>query len=367
MKNKLKKSLKFFVISLFLVGLVFSVIIVFDEFDNQVVSKFVKNESLETIKTEWQGTPVDQKDRFVNQEYPFLPKTLSLLQWQLGTNPQAVEKQNDLERLNVLDPTEFLNSDEDGILWLGHASVLVRLNGVNILLDPIFGELPLVKRYADVPSPIDSLKKVDYVLISHDHRDHCDEDTIRKIAEKFPKAKFLVGLGMEDILNEWKTPTNEVETAGWFQQFENSTNEVKIYFLPVRHWSRRGIFDTNKRIWGGFVIQSKDKSIYFGGDSGYGVQYKELAENFPNLDYFVIGIGAYSPRWIMEPNHNSPDDALKAFIDSKAKTLIPVHYGTFDLSDEPPSEPLRLLKESAEKENLADKIKILQINESLKF
>src|SRR5207244_5517059 len=106
------------------------------------------------------------------------------------------------------------------------------------------------KRYVEVPSPIDKLKKVDYVLISHDHRDHCDEETIRQLARKFPNAKFLAGLGMEDILNLWKTPTNKVETAGWFQAFETESTDLKIYFLPVRHWGRRGIFDTNKRIWG---------------------------------------------------------------------------------------------------------------------
>lgn len=344
-----------------------SLIFIFDEIDKQVISKHVKNDKLPTIKTDWPGTPKDEKDRFVNQESPFLPKTRDLLKWKLGGNPQAEEKRNDTARLQVLDPTAFLNGDRDGILWLGHASVFLRLNGKNILLDPIFGNLPFVKRFVDVPSPLDKLKKVDYILISHDHRDHCDEETLRQLAQKFPNAKFLAGLGMEDILNEWKTPSNEVETAGWFQKFDNKTDDVRIYFLPVRHWSRRGLFDTNQRLWGGFVIESEKTTVYFGGDSGYGIQYAQLAQSFPKIDYFIVGIGAYSPRWIMEPNHNSPDDAVKAFLDSKSGTLVPVHYGTFDLSDEPPNEPLKLLRESAAKNNVAGKIRVLQINESLNF
>lgn len=132
----------------------------------------------------------------------------------------------------------------------------------------------------------------------------------------------------------------------------------------MRHWARRGLFDMNKRLWGGFVIQSESATIYFGGDSGYGRHYKEVGELFPETDYFLIGIGAYEPRWFMEANHNSPGDAIKAFQDSGAKMMIPMHFGRFDLSDEPPSEPLRALMEEAGNLGLTDKIKVLTINES---
>ncbi len=193
-----------------------------------------------------------------------------------------------------------------------------------------------------------------------------DGASLREIAQKFPDAEFLGGLGMEDILGEWKTASNEVQTAGWFQEFQTS-EDVKIAYVPVRHWCRRGLTDFNKRLWGGFVISGAGKKIYFGGDSGYGSHYKETAEVFPDIDYFLIGIGAYEPRWFMEANHNNPADAVQGFLDAKAKTLVPMHYGTFDLSDEPPSQPLKLLKQEAEKNGASDNVRPITIGESINF
>ncbi len=367
MKKRRLKTLK---IGAFLVSVLFigaAAVVLLNELDKSVIANYTKNENLCTVKAVWNGTPVDEKGRFVNAEFPFLSRTVDLLKWQLSGNPQKAEKQNDTARLEIRDPTEFLNNSKDGVLWLGHATVFVRLNGVDILIDPVFGKPSLVKTFTSFPSPLDKIKRVDYVLISHDHRDHCDENSIKQTAEKFPEAEILGGLGMEDLFNEWKTPTNKIQTAGWYQQFALPDERLKITFLPARHWARRGLFDMNKRLWGAFALEGAGKTVYFGGDSGYGSHYKELAEVFPKIDYFVVGIGAYSPRWFMKPNHNSPEDAFQAFVDSKAHTLIPMHYGTFDLSDEPPNEPLRLLKEAAEKSGAIDKIKVLSIGGSLDF
>jgi L-ascorbate metabolism protein UlaG (beta-lactamase superfamily) len=354
------------------VGLILTVAVVLtsafvlERIDEAVVIKYVQNENLKTLRAGWQGVPVDRKGRFVNHEHPFLPSTVDLLKWQLGEKPLKEAKKNDTARLEVKDPTEFLNSERDGILWLGHASVFIRLNGKTILVDPVFGTPSFVSRFTEVPNPLEKIKQVDYVLVSHDHRDHCDETTLREIAKKFPNAKFLAGLGMEDLFNAWKTPSNEVETAGWFQEFRTSES-VKIAYVPVRHWCRRGLTDTNMRLWGGFVISGAGKKIYFGGDSGFGSHYRETAEVFGEIDYFIIGIGAYEPRWFMKANHNNPADAFQAFLDARGKTLVPMHYGTFDLSDEPPSEPLRLLKEEAQKQNLSERVKPLAINEGFYF
>jgi L-ascorbate metabolism protein UlaG (beta-lactamase superfamily) len=204
-------------------------------------------------------------------------------------------------------------------------------------------------------------------LLSHDHRDHADEDSIRAIAEKFPQARFYGGLRMEELLKDWITPTNEVQTAGWFQQFDLPDDALKITFLPVRHWCKRGIFDTNHILWGGYVIEGAGKTIYFSGDSGFGSHYRETAASFPQIDYFLIGIGAYKPRWMMEENHNSPEEAVRAFTEANGKTLVPMHYGRFDMADEPPSEPLKLLNAEAQRLNLSDKIKPLKLNEGFYF
>jgi L-ascorbate metabolism protein UlaG (beta-lactamase superfamily) len=355
-----------------LVGLVLTIAValtsafVLEKIDKAVIVKYAKNEDLRTLREGWQGVPVDEKDRFVNHEHPFLPSTVELLKWQFGEKPFKQEKQNDAARLEVKDPTEFLNSDRDGILWLGHASVYIRLNGRAILIDPVFGNPRFITRFVEVPNPLEKIKRLDYVLVSHDHRDHCDENTLRAVARKFPNARIFAGLRMDDLLNDWKTATNEVETAGWFQEF--TTDEaVKIAYVPVRHWCRRGLFDTNERLWGGFVISGAGKKIYFGGDSGFGSHYRETADVFGPIDYFIIGIGAYEPRWFMKANHNNPADAFQAFTDARGKTLVPMHYGTFDLSDEPPSQPLRLLMEEAARQNMSDRLKPLAINEGFYF
>jgi L-ascorbate metabolism protein UlaG (beta-lactamase superfamily) len=366
MKRRLLKFIKIAaLITLVLIGAL-SAIIFLSEQDEAVIKNYVNDESLAIIKAGWRGTPFDEKGRFVNVEFPFLPKVSDMLRWQLGARPQKEEKRADTERLAIKDPTGFLNSEADGMLWFGHASFLIRLSGVNILLDPVFGEPKFITRLITPASPLKKLRKVDYILISHDHRDHCDEATIEQLTSKFPDAKIIVGLRMNELLDDWKSPETEIQTVGWYQQFETDPR-VKISFLPVRHWSRRGLFDTNWRLWGGFVIEGAGKTVYFSGDSGYGSHYAELAELFPKIDYFIVGIGAYQPNWFMRANHNSPSEAFQGFLDSKADALVPMHFGRFDLSDEPPSEPLRLLKEKAAEANVSGKIKNLQINESISF
>lgn len=334
--------------------------------DKQIFSGFRRNDSLQTIRADWRGTPIDQRGRFINDEFPFLPKTRDLLKWKLGTNRFAGDKAKDTGRLDVLDPDGFLSSDKDGLIWLGHATFLIRLDGTAIITDPVFGSLPLVDRYVEVRSPLEKIRKIDYVLLSHDHRDHADEASVRSIMERFPNAIILAGIGSEELLNSWASGTGRNNTAGWFQRFE-TTGPVEIHFVPVRHWARRGIFDTNRRLWGGFVIKGRNTSIYFGGDSGYGRHYQETGELFPLIDVALIGIGAYEPRWFMEPNHNSPADVIKAFRDLGARTLVPMHYGTFDLSDEPPSQPLQFLRSEAEAAGKSNKVRALAINEAIEF
>ena len=338
-----------------------------DQITEVKIVRYTSNDKLDTVKPGWPGTPVDEDENFVNYEHPFVPRLTDLVRWRLSGNPFKDDKKNDTRRIEVGDPSVFLASNDDGILWLGHASFFIRLDGVNFLLDPIFGEPPFLKRYVDVPTPLPMIRHVDYVLLSHDHRDHTDETTLKQIVEKFPEAIFIGGLEMHDILTDWKTPTNQVGTGGWFQKFDLPDGVPQVIFVPVRHWARRGLFDRNKRLWGGYVIKGHSTSIYFGGDSGYGRHYKDVAEVFPTIDYFLIGIGAYEPRWFMEPNHNSPSDALNAFADLGAKTFIPMHFGTFDLSDEPPSAPLRELMKGAAENGLTDRIKVLNINESLEL
>src|SRR4028119_2050805 len=155
MKRRFLKFIKIAaLLFIILIGVLIAVIL-WSERDEAVIKEYAKNENLPTIKSGWQGTPVDEKGRFVNVEFPFLPKVSDMLKWQLGARPQKAEKQADIARLEIKDPTEFLNSEADGILWFGHASFLIRVSGVNILLDPVFGEPSFITRLVTPPSPLE--------------------------------------------------------------------------------------------------------------------------------------------------------------------------------------------------------------------
>jgi L-ascorbate metabolism protein UlaG (beta-lactamase superfamily) len=259
----------------------------------------------------------------------------------LTRNRQRAEKKQDNFRLTPSNDTTFQSHKNDCIIWLGHASFFIRLNGINILMDPVFFKIPFVRRYAEHAFTPNTFNDLHYLMISHDHQDHCQEKSIRNIVDRNPNMEILTGLNMETLLRLWSKNLS-MQMAGWYQQY-NTSEGIEIYYLPSRHWSKRGLRDDNKRLWGAFVIRSKDKTIYFSGDSGYGSHFSEVKNLFKKIDVAIIGIGAYKPEWFMHPNHVSPTDAVKAFHDLEAKIFIPMHYGTFDISDEPIGEPLRVL------------------------
>ena len=303
---------------------------------------------------EWKGTPVDKSGRFVNHEFPFVNSFGAILKWQTSKNPQKEEKKNDLWRLDADFTSGFLKSKKDCIVWLGHASFFIRLAGITILIDPVFFNVSLVKRLSPLPVSPEQFKNLDYILISHDHRDHCDEKSIRLLAGNNPEATWLTGLNMNKLLKDFGV-SNKIQAAGWYQQYETD-ERIKITYVPSRHWGRRSVNDINLRLWGGYVIEGMGETIYFCGDSGYGSHFAAIARIFPTINYCMVGIGAYKPEFFMAQSHTSPSDAVKAFQDTKAKTMIPMHYGTFDLSDEPIGDPLRVLKKLEEEKNLKEKV-----------
>jgi L-ascorbate metabolism protein UlaG (beta-lactamase superfamily) len=308
----------------------------------QQLSSRKHNPDLKTVLPSWEGTPVDQKGRFMNYEFPFLAGFGSVFKWMMQSNPQKAFKNEDPWRMPVLKDDAFLNSKEDTIVPLGHATFFIRLGGKQILIDPVFGKIPATKRHSEFPVDPLKLTNLDYILVSHAHYDHCDKNSLKLLQQLNPQARFLTGLGMGNILKRW-TKDNIIEEAGWFQQY-NTDSAVDIIFVTSRHWSNRTPADTNKSLWGGFVLKTKDKTVYFGGDSGYGSHFNLIGELFPGIDVAMLGVGAYMPKWFMSPMHQDPESAVQAFHDTGAKTMIPFHYGTFDMSDEPLSEPERILK-----------------------
>lgn len=330
------------------------------------VTNYSSNPKLSTIlpPDRWKGTPTDENGAFVNHEFPFYPHFRDLLKWQTQRNVYREQKKNDPWRLPVIKDESFLQTGQDVIVWLGHATFFIRLNGVSLLIDPVFGNVGPVRRRSAMPVAPEKLKNLDYVLVSHNHRDHCDEASLKIVSENNPKAAYLTGLKMDGLLRGF-TGSHNIQAAGWYQQYQTDTSKIKVFYLPARHWARRGLRDVNTQLWGAYVVQAGGTTVYFSGDTGYGGHLKQAGELFPGIDYCIIGVGAFEPRWFMGPSHIAPDDAVKAFAEMRAKTLIPMHYGTFDLSDEPVGEPDRLLRQLEREGRIKGELKILAVGQVL--
>lgn len=314
-----------------------------------MTTEFVSNPALDTIgPSDWMGTPLDSRGRFVNLNHPFEPELGKLLRWQTTKNPQKAEKKSDqwVPEIRPLEISEIQNQ----LVWLGHSSFFLRLDGWGFLIDPVFGNATVVKRKIPRLDPTPLKGKVDFLLLSHDHRDHFDTPSLKLVANQNPKAWIFSGLNMSPILKP-VFPGSPITEMGWFQGAV-LPGGLEVWFLPSRHWSRRGLNDTNERLWGGFIIRSSTKTVYFMGDSGYDTHFQEIGTLFPDIDVAIMGIGAYSPEWFMHSSHMNPEDSWKAFTDLGAKRFFPMHFGTFDLADEPMGEPLRRLKKVGVAEQL---------------
>jgi L-ascorbate metabolism protein UlaG (beta-lactamase superfamily) len=313
----------------------------------QVKTTYIRNPSFTAVPgtEDYPGTPRDRKGLYMNEEHVFLPKMRDVLKWQTSANPYKAEKINDTRRLQVIQRHSLDELSDNAIMWLGHASFLIHLNGIRLLVDPVLTSSMFLKRRSKLPFNTQVFRDIDYILISHNHRDHCDRESIQLLAGQNPEATWLCGLGLDTLLlNKW-TKSKRIQAAGWYQQYPLENALLQIAFLPSRHWSRRGASDTNVSLWGAFMIQSQGKKIYFGGDSGYGSHVKKVGELFGVVDYYIAGIGAFAPRWFMSPSHMHPEEVARASNELKPIHLIPMHYGTFDLSDEPLLEPARLIQQ----------------------
>lgn len=235
---------------------------------------------------------------------------------------------------------------------INHSTVLLQSNGLNILTDPIYSERcsPVSfagpKRVRKPGIEFANLPKIDFVLISHDHYDHLDLETIKLLIER-DHPTFFVGLGVGKHFPE----NAKVIEMDWWQTQTAAAN-LKIHFVPVQHFSGRGLFDRNSTLWGGFFIEVGSKKIYFGGDTGYAGHFTATKQKYGESDLAILPIGAYAPRDFMKFAHIDPSESVKAHLDLGAKKSFGVHYGTFQLTAEPVDEPIRLLAEELKKQNL---------------
>ncbi|MBS1592857.1 MAG: MBL fold metallo-hydrolase [Bacteroidetes bacterium] len=324
------------------------------------IRDYTSNPELPTVLPDWPGTPLDQRHLFINHEFPTVISYRAIVKFMLQRNPQRAEKKKDTWRIKVHKNDNWLTNVGDKIVWLGHASFFIQLSGIRILIDPIFGKLPVGKRYSELPVEPDKFFQIDYILISHAHYDHCDKSSLKILAANNPQAQILVGLKLDKLISNWVN--NPIQSAGWYQQYKLNS-DLKITFLPSRHWANRSPFDANTTLWGGFMIQSQNRAVYYAGDSGYSSHFETIGDTFPNIDVALIGAGAYSPTWFMSPHHQDPYSAARAFNATKAKTFVPFHYGTFDSADEPLGEPEIILRKIKAEGKINNDLKILSLGE----
>ncbi|TND10466.1 MAG: Zn-dependent hydrolase [Bacteroidetes bacterium] len=306
-----------------------------------MAEQFLHNPDLPFIKENNAGNKL-VNNRFVNQEGMIPVGFSQVLRWAFSKNPQRAEKKSDTFRLPVKKDERIFAQHDDAFCWLGHAAFLFRLGGKLLLTDPILFSSTGLKRLSPLPFDVSLLKNIDYILFTHTHRDHFDEKSVRLLLQQNPDVQFLVPLRMSPLLE--KLGAKNITEAGWYQH-HNHVAGIDIVFLPAHHWNRRWMYDTNRELWGSFHLQTKSSSVYFAGDTAYAGHFKELAQLFPATKHALLPIGAYKPEWMMQRAHTSPHEAVQAFNELGAQVFIPMHYGTFDLSDEPIGEPLRTVRE----------------------
>jgi L-ascorbate metabolism protein UlaG (beta-lactamase superfamily) len=286
-----------------------------------------------------EGSPVRSKDvKFSYRQFTKEKKKIDLS----IPDDLVVDKETVLSDLKKYE-------NEDYIAWIGHATFLIKLGNTTIITDPVFSKNagPLIfgpDRFTEPALRLDEIPKTDLFLLTHNHYDHLDKSTIRKFP--FKDAKVLLPLKLGKYFKPRFKDINEMD---WYDEIKVN-NDLKITFLPAVHWSKRSLTDTNKTLWGNFLIEYKGKKILFACDTGYGNIYKDLGEKYGPIDITMINIGAYNfkPMFDKSIYHTTPEEALNVAQDLKSKKVIGMHWGTFVLSLEPIMEPRKRFKDNAE-------------------
>lgn len=301
--------------------------------------------------------------RFRNLEPPYEFQGIAPLLWWMLRERLAGRRRSAPARADIprREPDlALIASDAPSLTWVGHATWLIRLAGMSFVTDPVWSDYvgPRVRR--NVAPGIDlALAKPEVVLVSHNHFDHLDFPSIDRIG---PAARYFVPKGMGPAFaRRGLTKTVEME---WWQK-EAIGDRVSLTFVPSQHWSQRGLFDRNRSLWGGYVLEAEGRSVYFAGDTAYFEGFAEIGRRFPDLDAALLPIGTYEPRWYLRSQHMDPADAVAAFESLGARRLCAMHWGTFKQSDEPLDEPPRVLEEVRRQRGIdADRVWVAAVGET---
>jgi L-ascorbate metabolism protein UlaG (beta-lactamase superfamily) len=333
---------------------------------------YVKNNTLTTLRPTWPGNLLIGH-RLSSHTYANMPEALGSGEY----NPTRIQDRSRLQswtwfdelRLKILknrqqnkdpqDPftlpssplSDLWQNTDNTVVWLGHASFFIRLDGITFLTDPSYG--PSAGGYPRLlPEPAaDQLRGLDYILLSSNQPYHANKQTLAQLRAHNPSTIILAPLGLPQWLNEpaesdpLATP-DLIQEAGWFQQY-HTYGHVTVTLMPARSWSGPTLSERDRTLWGSFIVQTPVHTLYFAGSSGWGGHYDQIARHFPDIDYAFIPIGAYQPESVMSKSHLTPDDVARLCQTLHPKHIIPMSYGTYDLACEPLSEPLEKFQELA--------------------
>ena len=233
-------------------------------------------------------------------------------------------------------------ADRLTVTWIGHSTLLIQLGGINILTDPMWSARASPvrflgpRRWVAPPVALDALPPIDVIVQSHNHYDHLDDRTVRALARLQPYARWLVPLGLRDFV--MARGARAVTECDWWQ--DATVGSVRFTCTPAQHFSSRGLGDRGDTLWCGWAMAARGAGrVYFAGDTGHHPEFATIGERCGPFDVAFLPIGAYEPRWFMRYVHMNPEEAVAAFRALHARTLVPIHWGTFKLTDEAMDEP----------------------------
>jgi len=265
-----------------------------------------------------------------------------ILRWKLGRRdprPDDFRALDDIRPQRVDGGAAALAGSEARAVWIGHATWALRIGGLVVVTDPIWSPSisGAVRRLSPPGIELVDMPAIDVVLVTHDHRDHMDLRTLARLPHQ---ATYVTGLGNGARLTA--LGHERVVELDWWET--HTIGEVELAFVPARHWSMRMPWNRNDTLWGGFVLRGPEGTAYHSGDTAWGDHFAEIGAKFPAIDWAMLPIGGYAPRWFMESQHVDPVEAGEAFDSLGARNLLAMHWGTFRLTDEPVGEPVARLR-----------------------
>jgi L-ascorbate metabolism protein UlaG (beta-lactamase superfamily) len=317
---------------------------------------------LKTLSDHCDGT------RFFNPHIDTDRSFAELRRWRRARRPAPWPARVENEQFPA--PPAAVPAGEIAVTFIGQATFLVQLDGLSVLTDPIFSARASPfswlgpKRVRDPGVTFAQLPRIDLVLLSHNHYDHMDLASLRRIAKRWG-APIVTGLGNGSYLAR-KGIGGAIE-LDWWQEFAPRPG-VTITYVPAQHWSKRGFFDRRRMLWGGHVIAAQGARVYFAGDTGFPGPFRDISRRIGRPDIALLPIGAYEPRWFMAPQHMNPDEAVRAHLALAARHSIAMHFATFQLTDEAIDAPLAALAAARAAHGVADdRFRVPGFGETLRF